>query len=192
MTAPRALARLVVVALAAWMLVLAGAPARAGGGHPDDPATRAAKRHFKQGEKLFALGRFDAALEEYEAAFDAKPLPAFLFNIGQCHRNLHQYDAAIFSFRKYLRLAPDATNRAAVEDLIRDLEHEQAVERARADQRETDRARAARHGPTRQPIYKKWWLWTGVGIVAAGTTSAILLTRGGGIPSTDLGNVEFR
>jgi tetratricopeptide (TPR) repeat protein len=188
MTAPRALARLALVALA---LVLAGGSARAGDRSHEDVATRDAKRHFKQGEKLFALGRFDAALSEYEAAFDARPLPAFLFNIGQCHRNLHQYDAAIFSFRKYLRLAPDASNRAAVEDLIRDLEHRQAVERARADQRETDRARAARHHPGHRPLYKKWWVWTTVGVVAAGTTGAILLSRGGGVPSTDLGNVEF-
>ena len=41
----------------------------------DDPATRAARRHYERGEKLFALGKFDEALEEYQTAFDAKPLP---------------------------------------------------------------------------------------------------------------------
>jgi tetratricopeptide (TPR) repeat protein len=165
------------------------AHARAGGG--EDKATAIAKRHFYAGEKLFALGRFSDALAEYEAAFDAKPLPAFLFNIGQCHRNLHDYDAAIFSFRKYLSLLPDAPNKAEVEDLIRELEAAQARDKAEADQRAAERARAAAAAhDDDHPLYKRWWLWTGVGVVAAGTAT-YFLTRDRGIPSTDLGNVVF-
>ncbi|HRC55231.1 MAG TPA: tetratricopeptide repeat protein, partial [Kofleriaceae bacterium] len=68
----------------------------------NDPETRTARRHFDKADKLFALGRFDEALEQYEKAFDAKPIPDFLFNIGQCYRNLGDYEAAIFSFRKFL------------------------------------------------------------------------------------------
>ncbi|MDB4954240.1 MAG: hypothetical protein JWO36_1809, partial [Myxococcales bacterium] len=45
----------------------------------DDPATRSAKRHFERGEKLFALGKFDESLDEYQKAFDAKPIPDFLY-----------------------------------------------------------------------------------------------------------------
>ena len=184
---PRALARLACVAVLAVTAMLAAAP-RA---HAEDAATKIAKKHFYEGEKLFALGRFADALKEYEAAFDAKPLPAFLFNIGQCHRNLHDYDAAIFSYRKYLTLEPNAPNKAEVEDLIRELEDAQARERAEQDQRDTDAARAAVHAQSEShPIYTRWWLWTGVGVVAAGTT-ALLLTRDRGVPSTDLGNVVF-
>jgi hypothetical protein len=29
------------------------------------------------------------------------------------------------------------------------------------------------------PIYKKWWFWTGIGVVAAGTIVAVLLLSGG-------------
>src|SRR4249919_3586348 len=94
--------------------------------HADDPGTRAARRHFERGQKLFALGRFDEALEEYQTAFDAKPLPGFLYNIGQCYRNLGDYDQAIFSFKKYLDLEPDATNKDAVEELIEQLEDKKA------------------------------------------------------------------
>ena len=90
-----------------------------------DPAERAAKRHFDRGQKLFNLGKFDEALDEYQQAYDAKPIPDILFNIGQCHRNLNNYDAAIFSFKKYLKLAPDAENRDQVEEYIADLEAEQ-------------------------------------------------------------------
>src|SRR5262245_50838876 len=107
----RATARIAAItALAVLATISAPRPSHASPDTPttDDAATRAAKQHFYQGEKLFALGRFRDALTQYEAAFDASPLPAFLFNIGQCHRNLHDLDAAIFSYRKYLRLLPDA------------------------------------------------------------------------------------
>src|SRR6202012_3597747 len=88
----------------------------------EDAPTRAAKRHYERGEKLFALGKSDKALDEYQQAFDAKPLPDFLYNIGQCYRNLGDLDQAIFSFKKYLQLAPDASDRDKVEKLISGLE----------------------------------------------------------------------
>lgn len=38
----------------------------------------------------------------------------------------------------------------------------------------------AQPGPTEEaPIYKKWWFWTGIGVVAAGTVVAVLLLSGG-------------
>src|SRR6188474_3234706 len=118
--------------------------------HADDPGTRAARRHFERGEKLFALGRFDEALEEYQTAFDAKPLPGFLYNIGQCYRNLADYDQAIFSFKKYLKLEPEASNKEAVERLIEELEEKKA-------QGESEKfVKKPKKGPDK-PIYKKWW-----------------------------------
>lgn len=159
-------------------------PARTAGA--DDPATRAARRHFERGEKLFALGKFDEALEQYESAFDAKPLPAFLYNIGQCYRNLGDYDQAIFSFKKYLKLAPDADNREAVERLIEDLE----LQKARG---EGDKfMRRPRKEPEDKPIYKKWWFWTGIAAVGVASGIGIYAASGGSSPpTTDLGNIRF-
>src|SRR4029079_5275034 len=88
----------------------------------DDTATKTAKQHFERGQKLYALTKLREALDEYQQAFDARPLPDFLFNIGQCYRNLGDYDSAIFSYKKYLAEAPDAPNRAQVEQLIDDLQ----------------------------------------------------------------------
>jgi tetratricopeptide (TPR) repeat protein len=161
----------------------------------EDPVTRAAKRNFEKGEKLFALGRFDEALEQYQKAFDAKPIPAFLFNIGQCYRNLADYEQAIFSFRKYLKLDPDAPNKEAVQDLIDELEAKQSHADAR---REVKRTRGTGPKPARgddevhadAPLYKKWWFWTGVAAVVGGGT-AFALTRSAGPPGTDLGNIVF-
>ncbi len=167
-------------------LVLAPSTAAA-----DDAATRSARRHFTKGEKLFALGRFDDALLQYEAAFEAKPLPGFLFNIAQCHRNLGNIDQAIFSYRKYLREQPDAENREAVERLIEELEEEK--ERTggggvilRDPPLDDRKPRTAR-----KPIYARWWFWGGVAAVAGAGTGTYLLTRDGSVPTTDLGNVVF-
>ena len=151
----------------------------------DDPATRAARRHFERGEKLFALGKFDEALEEYQTAFDAKPLPAFLYNIGQCYRNLGDLDQAIFSFKKYLKLEPEAENREAVERLIEDLEDQKA-------RGEGEKFVRKKPGTESKPVYKKWWFWTGVGVAVVGGSAAIYASGGGSSPpSTDLGNIVF-
>src|SRR5689334_18091434 len=104
----------------------------------EEAGMKRAQAHFKKGEKLFALGRFEDALAEYQKAFEEYPLPEFLFNIGQCHRNLGDYDEAIFSFRKYLRLKPDAENREATEELIAELEAEKARNPARPARKRVD------------------------------------------------------
>lgn len=153
----------------------------------DDPATRAARRHFERGEKLFALGKFDEALEEYQTAFDAKPLPGFLYNIGQCYRNLGDLDQAIFSFKKYLKLEPDASNKEAVERLIEELEEQ----KARGEGEKFVRKKSGR-GESK-PVYKKWWFWTGIAAVGvAGGVGIYAASNGGsGPPPTDLGNIVF-
>jgi tetratricopeptide (TPR) repeat protein len=152
----------------------------------DDPATRSARRHFERGEKLFALGKFDDALVEYQTAFDAKPLPGFLYNIGQCFRNLGDLDQAIFSFKKYLRLEPEAENKEAVERLISDLEEQ----KARGEGEKFVRRKPQQES---KPIYSKWWFWTGVGaVVVGGSVGIYAATRDGSVPPmTDLGNITF-
>jgi tetratricopeptide (TPR) repeat protein len=164
----------------------------------DDAATRAAKLHFDRGEKLYALTRFSEALDEYQKAFEARPIPDFLFNIGQCYRNLGDYDSAIFSYRKYLTAAPDAPNRAQVEQLIGDLE-------ARKDRSDTRRLGLQRRPeppppatdhppdhPPDHPLYTRWWFWTGIAVVgAAGGVTVYEATRPAGPPSTGLGNIVF-
>jgi len=193
MTLPRLL-------LALCFTVLAARVATA-----DDSALRTAKRHFERGEKLYALTKFGEALDEYQKAFDAKPIPDFLFNIGQCYRNLGEYDAAIFSYQKYLKLAPDAPNRDKVEQLISELE-------AKKDQSDSQRLGLVRTRPAEQSapadpaeptqssgerspdhqVYKRWWFWTGITVLAAaGGVATYELTRPHGPPMTSLGNIVF-
>ncbi len=160
-----------------------------------DAETRAAKRYFERGQKAFNLGKFDDALEQYQKAYDAKPIPAILFNIGQCYRNLGDYEAAIFSFRKYLKLEPDADNRTETEEYIAELEAEQQKDNSRKlgfeDERKK-RKRGEEPTETGAPVYKKWWFWTGIAVVgAAGGIGIYAATRADGPPMTKLGNIEY-
>ena len=180
--------KLLYLLLASTMLFVA-VPSRTA--WADDPATRTARRHFDKADKLFALGRFDEALEQYEKAFDAKPIPDFLFNIGQCYRNLGDYEAAIFSFRKFLTLDPETPRRAAVEQLIDELEAKKAQAELLARERKIEQSK--RPVETEKPITRKWWFWTAVaaGAVAAGGGTFYFLTRDDGFPASDLGNINF-
>ena len=157
--------------------------------YADDPATRAAKRHFDRGQKLFTLGKFDEALDEYQKAFDASPIPDFLYNIGQCHRNLGDLEQAVFSFKRYLQLDPEAQNRDKVEIIIDELEDK--IEREGAKKR-GDLPPPPPPKPGSTPIYKKWWFWAGVTAVGvAGGVGIYAATRPDGPPDTSLGNIVF-
>jgi tetratricopeptide (TPR) repeat protein len=109
------LAKLAIVGVC---VVIAAAPA-----HADDRIAQA-KHQVAAADIDYRLGRFGAALDEYTRAYERYPVPPLLFNIGQCHKNLKDYAKAIFFFEGYLRDAPTASNRALVEDLIREARAE--------------------------------------------------------------------
>ena len=92
--------------------------------------TEEARAKFQEAEKAFNLGRFNDALAAYQAAYEAKPLPAFLFNIAQCYRNLGNYERARFFYRRYLALEPHSPDRRRVENLA--VEMTRLMEKQRA------------------------------------------------------------
>jgi tetratricopeptide (TPR) repeat protein len=170
--------------------------------HADDPAEKASKRHYERGQKLYNLQKFEEALEQYQKAFDAKPLPGFMFNIAQCQRNLGDYEAAIFSYKKFLQLEPESEKREKVEALIEELEQKTAEgdterlgfgKRKKKDPEEEEETRPTETAEG-APVYKKWWFWTGVAVVGvAGGVGIYLATKSdGGAPDTSWGNVPFR
>ncbi len=176
MTAPARLLLVLIVTLLATRVA-----------HAEDPSTKSAKRHFDRGQKLFNLGKFDEALDEYQQAYEAKEIPAILFNIGQCYRNLGDYDAAVFSFKKYLKLEPDAENREQVEEYITELETEQ--EKGNSKKFKLDKKKEEPEA-TASPVYKKWWFWTGLAVVGvAGGVGIYAATRSDSTapPMTTLG-----
>lgn len=99
-----------------WLLLsicLAG-PASA-----DDRADKTkAKALFDEAQVHYQVGRFEEAEKDYSKAYELARLPGFLFNIGQCHRELKDYARALSFYESYLEKKPDAKNRGIVEGLI--------------------------------------------------------------------------
>ncbi len=118
-----------------------------------DAAAQKAKQHNEVAKKLFNLGMFDQAAAEYLRAYQAKPVPAFLFNLAQCYKRMTTVDQlkkSIFYFKSYLK--NDAYSPMAGE--IR-----KEVTRLEARIKELQRP---------SPFYKRWWFWTAVGVAVAG------------------------
>src|ERR1700747_869924 len=104
------------------LLGLSLAAVRVAQGQPAEPAPdsseQVAREHFRQAEIDFTLGKFEDALHGYQAAYEAKPLTAFLFNIAQCYRNLGDYERARFFYKGYLTLEPKTPHRRRGNELI--------------------------------------------------------------------------
>jgi tetratricopeptide (TPR) repeat protein len=96
-----------------------------------DDAREEARELSQQARINYNLGRFEQALEGYARVYEVFHHPAFLFNIGQCHRELGRCDRALFFFEGYLREDSAASNRGLVMELI--AECRQALERQRSD-----------------------------------------------------------
>jgi len=184
-----------IAALPLMVLLVAADPGAAGdlGGRADDSSARAL---FERGEVKFNLGNFEAAAADYQAAYELDHRPALLFNVGQCYRNLENYERARFFYRRFLTLDPQTPNRRETESLIdlmsKRLDDQRAkVELAtRASEPAASEAAPPAFAPTLErregqdtdgrglPVYRRTWFWVGVaGVVAGGVAAGLLLTR---------------
>jgi tetratricopeptide (TPR) repeat protein len=156
----------------------------------DESATEA-KRYYLSGSKHFDLGEYQQALEDFKSAYRVRDDAVLLYNIAQCQRLLGQSDDAVRSYKAYLRRAPSAPNRDEVQAKIVALEQAMnARDRAKSippippitppttpnESRPTDTTNpevssqltaTAPPPQKKEPLYKKWWLWTAVGGVVA-------------------------
>ena len=92
----------------------------------------AAKSHFQKGTRLYEVGDYRQALDEFKAAHLAKPDPAFLYNIAQCHRQLGEAEQAVTLYKRFLVASPGAANRAEVERRIAEIEADLAARKNNA------------------------------------------------------------
>ncbi len=88
------------------------------------------KKLYESATKHYNLSEFKEALDQYKEAYRIRPDPVFLFNIGQCYRQLNQPAEAARQYRAFLREQPDAKNRVAVEKLIKDMDDAVREQRA--------------------------------------------------------------
>ena len=177
-------------ALAAVMVLLT-LPAQA-----RDAAEMRAREQFHAGQAAYANGRYEQALGAFSEAYGLQPVPGFLFNIAQCHRQLGNYERAAVFYQQYLDLSPSSANTATVRALLGEIEASEKERKHRLAQQQRLRAildtptgpsplqsalagnrrdaGLTQPGPSGDSIFTKWWFWTGMGAIALGTTTYIL------------------
>ena len=96
-----------------------GAPA--GGGAGANDAVERARVHYERGLQLFNEENYDAALFEFERAYELAPSFKILYNMGRIQRQQNNYAAALRSYARYLKEGGNtipADRRAEVEKEI--------------------------------------------------------------------------
>jgi len=81
-----------------------------------------AKAHFMSGQSHYNLNEFPEALADFKDAYRLFPDPVFLYNLGQCERQLGHFEEAIRFYRSFLREQPKAANRQEVAHKIEEME----------------------------------------------------------------------
>ena len=123
-----------------------------------DVGARPGQALFERAQASFSQGKFDEARADYQAAYDVEPLPAFLFNIAQCYRNMGDYERAQLYFHRYTVREPRGPNRPAAERLAAEMSKLAEARRHRACRQFADgrawrprrRARRSQHRPSRR------------------------------------------
>ena len=99
----------------------------------DKDAKQEAKARFISGQSHYNLNEFTAALGDFKEAYRLLPDPVFLFNLGQCERQLGHLEEAIRFYRSFLREQPKAANRQDVVHKIDEMEATLKSKQAEAD-----------------------------------------------------------
>jgi tetratricopeptide (TPR) repeat protein len=106
------------------LLLAIGGAGRAQAGEPPNSPKQQAKARFISGESHYNLNEFAEALREFKEGYRVFPDPVFLFNLGQCERQLDHPEEAIKFYRSFLREQPKAANR---QDVLRKIEEMEAA-----------------------------------------------------------------
>jgi tetratricopeptide (TPR) repeat protein len=109
----------------ALMLLFAAAAAHA----EPRSASESAREHYQAASKYFNLAKYDDAIREFEAAYQAKDDPVFLYNLGQSHRLAGHLELSIRFYRNYLRIVRDVPHREEIESRIAEMERALATQR---------------------------------------------------------------
>lgn len=71
----------------------------------EKPDNEEARTHFLEGEKHYAAGRYELAVQEFESALELSGKPQLHFNIANCHERAGDYAAAASSLERFLASA---------------------------------------------------------------------------------------
>lgn len=99
-----------------------------------------AESHARRGVALYNLGKYDAAISEFEAAYTLYQSDALLFDLGQAHRQLDHCEPALHYYQRFLAGRPAPELAADVRRLLPKLEAACAAKNERPDGPEADAA----------------------------------------------------
>jgi len=84
------------------------------------------KAHYDRGVGFYNQARYREALEAFQAAYGVRSEADYLINIGHSQRRLGDHEAALVSYRGFLKARPDSPGRPECERFIADTEAEKA------------------------------------------------------------------
>lgn len=149
------------------------------------------KLHFDEGAKAFRLNNLQKAADAFKAAYDACPLPLFLYNLGQTYRQLKDNEQALYFYKQFLS-STDASDsrRHDVEEwtsqLKQQIETQKRIQEAPPPGPAAPAAAAAPspNGDTTtiatRPVRRTWvkdpvpWIALGVGVAGVAVGAAFL------------------
>ena len=201
-TCGRLLAATFVPLLFILAVTSAASVASAQGSEATSASDADARTFFKSASVRFERGDYEAALKDFEAAYELSRRPALLYNIGLCAERVGEDAKALSAYRQYLEADANGELTSEVRGRVTTLEArlnrrnagsspvaspEEAARAAATTEPSTSPSPDSANGPQR----KKWWLWTGVGgaVIAAVLTGVLVASAGGDVsdPKTDLG-----
>jgi tetratricopeptide (TPR) repeat protein len=110
------------ITLTVVALLTTGAVPRWAAASEDSPDHEIAERHFAAGARRYAEKDYLGAVDEFEAARRAQPLPAFDFNIGRSYDRLERVPEALAAYRRYVASSPTPADAIEVQARIQELE----------------------------------------------------------------------
>jgi tetratricopeptide (TPR) repeat protein len=99
----------------------------------DKDAKQEAKARFVSGQSHYNLNELTEALGDFKEAYRLLPDPVFLYNLGQCERQLGHLEEAVRFYRSFLREQSKAPNRQDVVHKIDEMEATLKAKQAEAD-----------------------------------------------------------
>jgi tetratricopeptide (TPR) repeat protein len=85
-------------------------------------ALKAAQAASERGNAAYAAGKFKEAAAAYAEAYEQKPLPEFLYNMGAAYQRAGDTKQAVKNYQLYLSMHPDAKDAYQVRNMMNKLQ----------------------------------------------------------------------
>lgn len=166
----------------------------AGPGAPDDGCLSDAvcRSRYDKAVQLFEGGRYEAALPEFQSAYERRQMPWLLINIGRTLHRLGRPREALDHYERF-KAAESRPDADTVDRLEKYIAQAKALAETTPNPPSPQPSATASTTPStpaasETPIYKKWWFWTAIGggvvvvAVIAGAAAGASRPSGNGLP----------